>query len=126
MSVAGLSGAGLTWEHNGERAGTFRSGLVWGSTCGETLKRGLDCGQVVEVEEAVGTAAELAGGLRAAQHEEAKDGGLVAAKVEDGSDTMLVLRDAGVADRCCQGEVFESVEGLADVFFGEFEDRVAA
>ena len=39
---------------------------------------------------------------------------------------MLVLGDAGVVDRSCEGEVFESVECLADVFFGELEDGVAA
>ena len=39
---------------------------------------------------------------------------------------MLVLGDAGVADRGDEGEIFEGVEGLADLFFGEIEDRVAA
>ena len=77
----------------------------------------MDGGEVVEGVEAVGAAAEFAGGLRAAEHEEAEDGGLVAAEVEDGADAVLVLGDAGVADGGDEGEIFEGVEGLADLFF---------
>ena len=39
---------------------------------------------------------------------------------------MLVLGNAGVADRCDQCEIFESVECLANLFFVEIEDRVTA
>ena len=88
----------------------------------------MDCdgGEVVEGVEAVGAAAEFARGLRAAQHEEAEDGGLVAAEVEDGADAVLVLGDAAVVDGGDEGEVVEGVERLADLVFGEFEHRVAA
>jgi hypothetical protein len=70
--------------------------------------------------------------LWTAEHKEAEDGCLVAAKTEDGADPMFVLGDASgwlseaVADRGDEGEVFEGMEGLADFFFCEIEDRVAA
>ena len=64
--------------------------------------------------------------MGAAQYEEAENGGLVAAEIEYGAGPMLVLGDAGVADGSDKGEVFKGVEGLADLFFGEIEDRIAA
>jgi hypothetical protein len=63
----------------------------------------LDGSEVVEGIEAVGTAAEFSWRLRAAKHEEAEDGGLVPAEVEDGADKMLVLGDARVANRSDEG-----------------------
>lgn len=39
---------------------------------------------------------------------------------------MFVFGDAGITNRSDEGEVFEGVKGLADLFFGEIEDRVAA
>jgi hypothetical protein len=86
----------------------------------------LDGGEVVEGVEAVGAAAEFAGGLGPAEHEKAEDGGLVAAKIEHGADPMLVLGDAGVADGADEGEVFKRMERLADLFLCEIEDGVAA
>jgi hypothetical protein len=86
----------------------------------------LDGGDVVKGEEAVGATAKLAGGLRAPQHEEAKNGRLVAAEIEDGADAVLILGNAAVADGRCEGEVFEGVEGLADLVFGEVENGIAA
>jgi len=38
---------------------------------------------------------------------------------------VLVLGDAGVADGSDEGEVFQRVECLPDLFFGEIEDWVA-
>jgi hypothetical protein len=126
MGVAGLAGAGLTGEDGGEWAAGLVGGWVGGGAGCETLERGLDSGEVVEGVEAIGSASELAGGLGAAEHEEAEDGGLVAAEVEDGADAVLVLGDASVAYRSDEGQVFKEVKGLADLFFGEIEDRVAA
>jgi hypothetical protein len=124
VSVAGLAGTGLAGKDGGEGAG-FVAGCVGGWSGCEALEAGLDGGEVIEGVEAVGTATEFAGCLGAAEHEETEDGGFVAAEVEDGADAVLVLRDAGVADRGDEGEVFKRVEGLADLFFGEIEDRVA-
>ena len=39
---------------------------------------------------------------------------------------MFVLGDAGIADRGDEGEVFKGMEGLANLFFGEVENGVAA
>jgi hypothetical protein len=64
--------------------------------------------------------------LRTAEHEEAENGGLVASEIEDGADEVLVLGDAGVAHGCDQSKIFEGVNGLANLFFGEIEYRVAA
>jgi hypothetical protein len=125
MGVAGLAGAGLAGQDGGEGAG-FVAGCVGDGPGREALEGGLDGGEIVEGVEAVGTAAQLAGSLRAAEHEEAEDGGLVAAEVEDSADTVLVLGDAGVADRGDKCEIFEGVEGLTDLFFGEIEYGVAA
>ena len=93
---------------------------------GQALERGLHGGQVVEGVEAVGAAAELAGGLRAAEHQEAEDGGLVAAEVEHGADAVLVLGDAAVANQGDEGGVLEGVQRLTDLVLGEVEHGVAA
>jgi hypothetical protein len=125
MGVAGLARAWLAREDSGKGAALI-AGFVGGGASGQPLERGLDRGKVVEAVETVGAAAEFAGGLGTAEHEEAEDSGLVAAKIEDGADPMLVLGDAGVADRGDEGEVFKGVDSLADLFFREIEDRVAA
>jgi hypothetical protein len=133
VGVAGLAGAGLAGKDSGERDGGLAAGLAAGlcagfvrSAGGQTLKCGLNGGEVVEGEEAVGATAKLAGGLRAAEHEEAEDGSLVAAEVENGADAVLVLGDAAVADGGGKGEVFQGVEGLADLVFAEVENGIAA
>jgi hypothetical protein len=64
--------------------------------------------------------------LRAAEHKEAKDGGLVAAKVEDGADSMLIFGNSGIADRGDESEVFKRMEGLTNLFFSEIEHGIAA
>jgi hypothetical protein len=125
MGVAGFARAGLAREDNGKGAGRM-IGFVGGRASGQALEGGLDGGEVVEGVEAVGAAAEFTGGLGAAEHEEAEDCRFVAAKIEDGADSMLVLGHAGFADRGDEGQVFKRMEGLANLFFGEVEDRVAA
>ena len=119
MSIAGLARPRLAREHDGKGADGLITGFVGGGAGGKALEGGLDGGEVVEGVETVGAAAEFAGGLGAAEHKEAEDGGLVAAKIEDGTDPMLVLGDAGVADRGNEGEVFKGMEGLANLFFSE-------
>jgi hypothetical protein len=125
MGIAGLARARLAREDGGKGAGLI-AGFVSGRASGQALEGGLDGGEVVEGVETVGAAAEFTGGLGAAEHEEAEDGGLVAAKIEDGADPMLVLWDAGIADRSDEGEIFKGMEGLANLFFGEIKDGVAA
>jgi hypothetical protein len=131
MGIAGLARARLAREDGDKGAGLIDC-FVGGGAGGQALEGGLDGGKVVEVVEAVGAAAEFARGLGAAEHKEAEKGSLVAAKIEDCADSMLVLGDAGgwfseaVADRGDEGEVFKRVECLADLFFGEIEHRVAA
>jgi hypothetical protein len=132
MGIAGLAGARLTREDGGKGAGGRIAGFVGGGAGGEALESGLNGDEVVEGVETVGAAAEFAGGLRTAEHKETEDRSLVAAKIEDCADAMFILGDAGgwfseaVADRGDEGEVFEGMEGLADFFFCEIEDRVAA
>jgi hypothetical protein len=125
MGVAGFARARLAREDGGQRAGRIAD-FVGGRASGQALEGGLDGGEVVEGVEAVGAAAEFTGGLWAAEHEEAKDGGLVAAKIEDGADPMLVLGDAGIADGGDESEVLKRMERLANLVFGEVENGVAA
>ena len=76
---------------------------------------------------AVGAAAQLAGRLRAAEEQQAEDGGLVAAEVEDGAYAVLVARGStGVAGGGDEFEVLQLVEGSADLVFGEAHDGIAA
>jgi hypothetical protein len=117
MGIASLARARLARKDGSERAGGLIAGLVGGGAAGQSFESGLDGGEVVEGVETVGAAAQFAGGLGAAEHQEAKDGGLVAAKIEDGADPMLVLGDAGVVNRSDEGEVFKGMEGLANFFF---------
>jgi hypothetical protein len=97
MGIAGLPRTRLAREDGGKGTGLIAC-FVGGCASGQALESGLDGGEIIEGVEAVGTAAEFAGGLGAAEHEEAEDGGLVAAKIEDGADPMLVLGHAGIAD----------------------------
>lgn len=127
MDVAGFAGAGLARKHKGERAGAgIWGGWIGGFTMSEAFEGGLDGGNVVEAVEAVGTAAQFAGSLRAAEKQEAEDGRLVAAEIEDGAGTVLELGDAGVADRGGKSEIFEGVEGLTNLLLVQIEDGIAA
>ena len=65
MSVAGLAGSGLAWQHGGEWA-SFVAGCIGDGTSCESLESGLDGGKFVEGIEAVGAAAKFAGSLWAA------------------------------------------------------------
>ena len=102
------------------------AGGFGGFAGGQAIKGGLHCSQVVEGVEAVGAAAKLAWGLRTAEHQEAKNGGLVAAEIEDGADAVLILGHAAVADRGDERYVFERVKCLTDFVFGKVEDGISA
>ena len=76
--------------------------------------------------EALGAAAKFAGGLGAAEHEEAEDGGLISPEIENCPDPVLVFGDASISDRGNKGKILKRVEGLTNFFFGQIEHRVAA
>jgi hypothetical protein len=107
MGIAGLTRARLAREDDGKGAGRLVAGFVDSGASGQALEGGLDGCEIVEGVESVGAAAEFAGCLRAAEHEQTEDGGLVAAEIEDGANPMLVLGDASIADRGDEGKVFE-------------------
>jgi len=125
VRVAGLTGSGLAREDGGKRPsggrGRFR-GRFAGS---EAVECGLDRGEIVEGVEAFGANAEFAWRLGAAKHEEAEDSGLVASQVKDGTNAVLVLRNAGVVEGGDEVLVIKGVKCLADLVFGEIEDGVA-
>jgi hypothetical protein len=125
MSIPRLARARLAREDGRQGTGGLVARFVRAGTGGQAFKGGLDGGEVVEGIETVSTVAEFARGLGSAEHQKAQDGGLVAAKVEDGADPMLVLGNPGVADRSHQAEVFKGMDGLADLFFREIEHGVA-
>jgi hypothetical protein len=126
MSVTRFAGARLAREDGYEGSGVFRSRFILCCSGGETLKSGLDSSNVIEGVEAIGAAAKLAGCLWSAQQQQAKDSSLVAAEVEDGPDTMLVLGDAGVADGVGEGLIFKRVECLSNLLFCKLEDGLPA
>jgi hypothetical protein len=125
MSVSGLAGTRLARENGSERAGGLVSGFVGVAATCEALQCGLDGTEVVERVEAVGAAAEFSGGLGAAEHQKAKNGGLIATEIEDGADSVLIFGNAGVVNSSDEGEVFKGVERLPDLPFGEIEDGIA-
>jgi hypothetical protein len=125
MGIAGLARAWLSRKDGGKGAGLI-AGFIANGAGGQALEGGLNGAEIVEGVETVGAAAEFAGGLRAAEHKEAKDGGLVAAKVEDGADSMLIFGNSGIADRGDESEVFKRMEGLTNLFFSEIEHGIAA
>ena len=87
MGVAGFLGAGLAGEDFDER----------GFALHEEVQSGLDTVEIFEVVEALGAGAEFAGGLRAAEEEDAEDGDFVTVEVEDFLEAVFVLGDAAVA-----------------------------
>ncbi len=86
----------MAGEDDREGAGfySFGIGCAGGRSVCESFEGGLDGGEVIEGVETIGAAAELSGGLRTAEHQEAKNGGFVAAQVEYGADAVFVLGDA--------------------------------
>jgi hypothetical protein len=76
---------------------------------------------------ALGACAKFAGGLRAAEQQDAEDGDFVAIKVEGFLEAVFVLGDAAVggADGADQGLPVERMQGLADGGFVEIHDGFA-
>jgi len=68
----------------------------------------------------------IAGSLRAAEHKQAEDSSFVATQVEYGSDAVLVLGNPGVVQGRDVVLVVERMERLANFFFGQIKDGVAA
>jgi hypothetical protein len=107
VSVTSLAGTRLAGEDGGEGSSGGFARLGGGEAGGEALESRLNRCEVVEGVETVGPTAEFTWGLRAAEHEKAKDGCLVAAEVEDSADAMFVLGDARVVDGRDEGYVFQ-------------------
>ena len=83
-------------------------------------------GDVFEGEETVSSIAKLARCLGSAEHQKAKDGGLVAAEVQYGADAVLVFGDSAVVKGRDEVELGQGVERLTDFVFGELEYGIAA
>jgi len=117
VGVAGFLGAWLARED-------FDEGRV---ALHEVVEAGVDGAEIVEVVHAFGAGAEFAGGLRAAEEEDAEDGDFVAIEIEGFLETVLVLGDAAIrgADGAHQGLAVERVQSLADGGFVEVGDGFA-
>ena len=104
MGIASLARAGLPGQQRHQRPG--RRGIRRCSwiACrfrprGQTIERGGHRAQVVEGIHPVSSAAKLAGSLRPPQQQQAKQRRFVATQIQDGANTMLILRHPGVAVR---------------------------
>jgi hypothetical protein len=97
MRVASLAGAGLAGLNSDEGPCILVACFI-GAPRSQALERGLDRSEIVEGIEAVSAAAEFTRRLRAAEHQKAEDSRLVAAKVEDSADAVLVLGNTSVAN----------------------------
>src|ERR1700679_1145519 len=86
MGVARLLRAGLARENFDER---------W-LAIHQQVERGMNTIQIVERIEAFGSRAQFAGGLRAAEQEDADQGDLVPVKIENVGEAMFELRNPGV------------------------------
>ena len=117
MGVAGFLGAGLAGENGYERRIALH----------ELLQAGEDFADFVEAVEAVGAAAELAGGLWAAQEQDADQRGFGAGEVEGFAEPMLVFSDAaiGAAGSASKTVVFKTAQGEADFLVIEAHDWLA-
>jgi len=88
VDEAGFLGAGLAGENFDE----------WRLAPHEEIEGRVDGGKIVELVEALGTSAKLAGGLRAAEKQDAQESDFVAMEIEDVLKAVLKLGDAAV--RC--------------------------
>jgi hypothetical protein len=87
---------------------------------------GVHGGQVIEGIEPVGAAAQLTGGLRATQHQQAENSCLVAAQIKDRADSVFVLGHATVTYRGYECDVFKRVKCLTNLIFREIKHGIAA
>ncbi len=116
MSVAGFFRSGLASEQLYERRLAIH----------QKVERGVDGVQVFERIKPIGAGAKFAGRLRAAEEQDADQGGFVAMEVEDVGEAMLVFGDAAVGGGGAGEALFgERVEGAADGLFVEIHDGLA-
>jgi len=116
LCVSGFLGAGLAGKDLDEGRVALH----------EELQGGLHGVEILEVVHALGAGADFAGGLRATQEQDAKDGDFVAMEIESFIEAVLVFGDAAVAT-CGAGEglVAEGAQGLADGVLVEIHDGFA-
>src|SRR5205814_6072281 len=93
----------------------------------QVLQTGLHGAEVVERVHAFGAGAKLAGRLRTAKEQDAKDGDFVAIEIEGFLEAVFVLGDAAVrgADGADYGWCIERLKSLAEGGFVECHDEVA-
>ena len=122
----GIRGIQAGGENRCKRA-SFATGWVSGGAACEAFDGGLDGGEVVERIKAVGAAAEFPGVWGPRRSERQRMAVSSRRRLRTVLDVVFVFGDAGIARtgvmRC---SIFKGVEGLADFFFGEIQDRVAA
>ncbi len=121
VGVALLARAGLTGKSGDERVALW----IAFERRGHAVKRGENGGDIVEGEEPVCAAAELAGGLRATEEKEAEQRGFVAAEVEHGAGAVFVAFYAGSVVGADKVLVFEGSQGGVGVSLGELQDGIA-
>ena len=116
LCVAGFLGARLTREDFDERRVALH----------EELEGGLHAVEILEVVHALGAGAEFAGGLRAAQEQDAEDGDFVSMEIESFVEAVLVFGDAIVAaGGAGESLIAERAQGVADGIFIETHDGFA-
>jgi hypothetical protein len=116
VGEAGLFGTGLARKNFYERRFAAH----------EEIEGRVDGGEIVELVEAVGAGAELAGRLRTAEKQDAEESDLVAMKIVDVLKAVLELGDAAVGGGGAgEAVLIQRRESLADSVFVEGHDRVA-
>ena len=93
---------------------------------GELVQEGLDGGDVGEGVQALAVDAQLARGLRAAQHERRQQRHRLRRQAEDAAGVVRVAHHAPAARLDDEGERLEVVERGLHLGLGGLEDRVAA
>src|SRR6185437_2767904 len=124
VRVAGFLFAGTAREKGYERWTRFA--VLPGFSARHAFERALHRGDVVEAVEAVGAVAQLAGGLWAAQKQQAEDCDLRAFEVEPLAGAVLELEHAAVMHAAGKAEFFQMRERLADGDLVQLHDRLAA
>jgi hypothetical protein len=125
VGIARFAGPWLARQNDGESA-KFVAGRVGEGTVCEPLQSGLDSFEIVKGIKTIGAAAEFAGSLGTAKHKKTKDGGFIAAKVENRTDAVLVLGYARIVDGGDEREVLKRMESLPNLLFGQVQYGIAA
>ncbi len=93
---------------------------------GETFQRREDGCVVVEAVHALGAPAQLGGGLRPAQQQQAEHSDLVTAQVQHVAHAVLKLGDARIRDGADEAHLAELEERGAHIGLDELHDGLAA